>query len=152
MKNELRMRTKGPVMKSSSRGAAPRPRGAQGGVMLLEAMVAILIFTLGIIALMGLQAASIQQVTQNKYRTDASYLANQIIGQMWVDQANLAAYAGVGHPGRLTWNAQVASTLPSGAGTIAVNGATVTITINWRHPEDIVTRRYVSVATISPRV
>lgn len=120
--------------------------------MLLEAMVAILIFTLGIIALMGLQAASIQQVSQNKYRTDASYLANQIVGKMWVDQANLASYSSPGYTGRLNWNALVASTLPSGTGTIAVNGPTVTVTINWRHPEDIVTRRYVSVATITPRV
>lgn len=134
------------------RGGPARGASAQGGVMLLEAMVAILIFTLGIVALMGLQAASIQQVSQNKYRTDASYLANQIIGKMWVDQANLAAYAGAGYAGRVNWDAQVASTLPSGTGTIAVNGQTVTITMNWRHPEDIVTRKFVSVATINPRV
>lgn len=134
------------------RGSPAPGASAQGGVMLLEALVAILIFTLGIIALMGLQAASIQQVSQNKYRTDASYLANQIIGKMWVDQTNLASYAGVGYAGRVYWDAQVASTLPSGTGTIGVNGQTVTITINWRHPEDIVTRKFVSVATINPRV
>jgi hypothetical protein len=57
-----------------------------------------------------------------------------------------------GYAGRANWNAQVASTLPQGTATIAVNAQTVTVTINWRHPEDIVTRRYVSVATINPRV
>ena len=58
----------------------PRAKSQQG-VMLLEALVAILIFTIGIIAVMGMQVASITQVTQAKYRTDARYLANQIIGQ-----------------------------------------------------------------------
>ena len=144
--------TKGLSMMKKLPARRARPPRAQGGVMLLEAMVAILIFTLGIIALMGLQAASIQQVSQNKYRTDASYLANQIIGKMWVDQGNLATYAAAGSPGRITWDTQVASSLPSGTGTIAVAGNVITVTINWQHPEDIVVRRYVSVATISPRV
>ena len=85
---------------------------SQGGVMLLEALVAILIFSLGIIALMGLQAASISQVSQAKYRTDASYLANQIMGKIWVDQANIASYAAGGYAGRTAWDTMVANTLP----------------------------------------
>jgi type IV pilus assembly protein PilV len=126
-------------------------RKLQQGVMLLEALVAILIFTLGIIALMGLQAASISQVSQAKYRTDASYLANQIIGKMWVDQANLASYTSAGAAGRLDWDALVAKSLPSGAGVIGVVGRQVTVTINWKQPDDIVTRKFVSVANINGR-
>ncbi len=126
-------------------------RKLQQGVMLLEALVAILIFTLGIIALMGLQAASISQVSQAKYRTDASYLANQILGKMWVDQANLASYTSVGAPGRADWDALVIKSLPSGAADIAVAGRQVTVTINWKQPDDIVTRKYVSVANINGR-
>jgi len=106
----------------------------QEGVMLLEALVAILIFTVGVIAVMGMQAVSIQQVSQAKFRTDASYLANQITGTMWVDQSHLANYAAVGYVGRAGWDAVVASTLPAGTGTIVVNGTLVTITINWRQP------------------
>jgi type IV pilus assembly protein PilV len=129
----------------------PNPTSkAQQGVMLLEALVAILIFSVGIIAVMGMQAASISQVTQAKFRTDASYLANQIIGRMWVDQPNLASYAAAGAAGRAAWDATVASTLPSGAGVIAINGSQVTVTLNWRMPDDIVTRRYVAVANINP--
>jgi type IV pilus assembly protein PilV len=123
---------------------------SQQGVMLLEALVAILIFSIGIIAVMGMQAASISQVTQAKYRNDAAYLANQIIGRMWVDQPNLPSYAGTGYTGRAAWDTTVASTLPSGAATIVVNGQQVTVTVTWRMPDDIVTRRYVSVANINP--
>jgi len=117
--------------------------------MLIEALVAILIFTLGIIAVMGLQANSIIQVSQAKYRTDASYLANQIVGKMWVDQGNLANFATAGSPQRAKWDDQVSHTLPAGVGTIAVNGSKVSITISWKQPEDIVTHRYFAVANIN---
>ena len=127
---------------------AQSPRSQQG-VMLIEALVAILLFTLGIIAVMGLQANSIIQVSQAKYRTDASYLANQIIGQMWVDQGNIPNYVTPGSAQRSAWDGQVARTLPAGAATIAVNGTQVTVTINWKQPEDIVTRKYVAVANIN---
>ena len=126
----------------------PVPKSQQG-VMLIEALVAILLFSLGIIAVMGLQANSVAQVSQAKYRADASYLANQIIGKMWVDQGNLASYATPGSPGRSTWDGVVAATLPQGTGTIAVNGSSVTVTIQWKQPEDIVTRKFVSVANIN---
>jgi type IV pilus assembly protein PilV len=129
---------------------ASRKLSTQAGVMLLEALVAILIFSIGIIAVMGMQAASIAQVTQSKFRTDASYLANQIIAAMWVDQANLGSYTGTGYSGRSAWDTTVAQTLPSGTGTIAVAGRQVTVTITWRMPDDTVNRRFVAVANINP--
>jgi type IV pilus assembly protein PilV len=135
------------VPRARARAGAPR---LQQGVMLLEALVAILIFSIGILAVMGMQAASISQVTQSKFRTDASYLANQIIGRMWVDQANLAAYGSVGSGPRAAWDDTVAATLPGGVGDIDVNGTEVTVTINWQMPDDIVVRRYVAVANINP--
>jgi len=142
-----------------------RPPGAaaQQGVMIIEAMVAILLFALGIVAVLGLQANSIVQVTQAKYRTDASYLADQIIGKMWVDQgtgANLTNYATPGYAGRTSWDTVVANSLPSGAGTIAVvpapaggaGGNMVTVTITWRSPEDNLQHQYLTVANINPSV
>lgn len=74
----------------------PAPRSArrhQSGVMLLEALIAILVFSLGILAIIGLQAQSIRNSSEAKYRADASFLANQLIGYMWSDPANFAAYS-----------------------------------------------------------
>ena len=122
---------------------------AQKGVMLLEALVAILIFTLGIIAVMGMQAASISQVTQAKFRTDASYLANQIVGKMWTDIPHISSYATAGYSGRTNWDASVAATLPAGNGVIAVNGSVVTVTVQWKLPTESVTRQYVTLANIN---
>ncbi|MBL8367702.1 MAG: hypothetical protein JNM54_07255, partial [Candidatus Accumulibacter sp.] len=43
----------------------------QAGVMLLEALIAILVFSLGILSLVALQATSIKLTGDAKYRTDA---------------------------------------------------------------------------------
>ena len=126
------------------------PWKSQQGVMLIEALVAILIFTIGVIAVMGMQAASISQVSAAKYRTDASYLANQISGTMWTDMTNLASYPTAGYIGRASWDATVASTLPSGTATITVVGSLVTVTVNWQVPNESVIRKYVAVVNINP--
>lgn len=68
-----------------------RPR--QHGATLIEALVSIALFSIGILAIVGMQAAAIKEGIDAKYRSDASYLANQIIAQMWVDRANLDGYA-----------------------------------------------------------
>jgi type IV pilus assembly protein PilV len=139
-------------MKNHSMNRRRLPK-LQEGVMLLEALVAILIFTVGVIAVMGMQAVSIQQVSQAKFRTDASYLANQITGKMWGDPVNVASYATVGYVGRAPWDAVVAATLPNGTATITVTGPSVpptlvTVTINWQQPNETVVRKYVTIANI----
>ena len=66
----------------------------QSGSVILESMIAVLIFSLGILGIVGLQAASIKASTDAKYRSEASLLANELIGRMWVgdrSQATLQA-------------------------------------------------------------
>lgn len=62
---------------------------SQSGVMLLEALIAILIFSLGILGVVGLQASAISSVHDAKFRTDAGLLANELIGQMWAQHTHL---------------------------------------------------------------
>src|SRR3989338_2895143 len=64
---------------------------AQQGVVLVEAMIAILIFSMGVLAVVGLQAAMIKNTADSKFRADASYIAQQRIGLMWSDPDNLPA-------------------------------------------------------------
>lgn len=130
----------------------------QSGVALLEALVGILIFSIGILALMGLQAQSIRNTVEAKYRNEAAYLANQIIGQMWVDRANLVTYdTGAGtNPNMVAWRTQVANTLPrvvaggANSPTIAIAGNQVTVTIFWQLPgSDSVLRQFAVVAQVN---
>jgi type IV pilus assembly protein PilV len=58
-------------------------RKQQSGVMLLEALIAILIFSLGILGVVGMQASAIAASRDAKYRSDASLLANDLVGLMW---------------------------------------------------------------------
>jgi type IV pilus assembly protein PilV len=133
-------------------------RKSQSGVALLEALVGILIFSIGILALMGLQAQSIRNTVEAKYRNEAAYLANQIIGQMWVDQANLADYDTVSgtSPKMTAWRVRVAATLPRvvAAGTnspeIIVTANQVKVRVFWQLPgTDSVQREFSVVAQIN---
>jgi type IV pilus assembly protein PilV len=58
-------------------------RKQQSGVMLLEALIAILIFSLGVLGIVGLQATAVSVTSDAKYRTDAGLLVNELIGEMW---------------------------------------------------------------------
>ena len=80
----------------------------QQGAVLLEALIAILIFSMGILALVGLQAAMLQNTTDSKFRSDASYIAQQRIGRMWADPSNIV----------LVSNSSLAAALPGGLLTI----------------------------------
>src|SRR3990172_9609444 len=72
----------------------------QRGATLLEALIGILIFSVGILALVGMQALAIKHMSDAKYRSDAAFFANEIIGQMWVNRGSLGSYAfsGFGAP------------------------------------------------------
>lgn len=103
------------------------PLNLQHGVMLLEALISILIFSMGILAIVALQANSIKLASDSKYRSDANLLANQLIGEMWVAHTS-PTFVGdfsTGGGRYLAWvNSSVASTLP----TTGVSAPTVTIT------------------------
>lgn len=68
----------------------------QQGAMLLEALISILIFSIGILALVGLQATSISISSDAKYRANAGLVANQMIGLMWNDAASAVANSAPG--------------------------------------------------------
>lgn len=65
-------------------------RTSQSGVALLEALIAVLIFSLGILTIVAIQATSIRLTGDAQLRTRASLLAERLIGQMWVYGGNAA--------------------------------------------------------------
>jgi type IV pilus assembly protein PilV len=122
---------------------APR---REEGMMLLEALLGILLFSIGILGLVGLQGVSVKNTTEARYRSEAAYLTNQIVGRMWIDRANLAAYAvttsttcnATATTAVQQWLCQVEATLPGITAvaatrpTITVAADLVTITVRWR--------------------
>ncbi|HTS55662.1 MAG TPA: hypothetical protein VMH26_20530 [Burkholderiales bacterium] len=129
-----------------------RSPGKQTGVMLLEALIAILIFSVGILAIVGMQATAMQDQGEAKYRTEAAFLANRVIAQMWgfigTDpnqiQAKLTPFAyggGGGPPATIAdWVNTVQNTLPGATSfppIITVNADnSVVVTVRWRAARD----------------
>ena len=70
----------------------PNGLPTQRGVMLLEALISIAIFSIAVLGLIGLQSAAIRNTTEARQRAVAAFYANQIVGQMWMDHSNLQSY------------------------------------------------------------
>ncbi len=68
------------------------PCRAQRGVFMIEALVGILIFSVGILALIALQASAISAQTDAQVRIEASKRAEQLASEIWVnvDRTNAA--------------------------------------------------------------
>lgn len=100
----------------------------QQGAILLESLIAMLIFSMGILALVGLQAAMVSNTSDAKYRSEASYLAQQKLGELWADPKHIVA----------TTEPAALADLPNGQYTIGYVADTgeVTITVTWQAPGD----------------
>ena len=149
-----------------------RKRGggaAQRGVMLLEALISILIFSIAVLGLIGLQSAAIKNANDARQRAAAAFYANQIIGQMWADYSNLASYAHrtggaapttsscafTGEDAEVikTWRSALAADI-NGSGAdglqqiiIGANNV-VKVTLCWKNPEESVYHWFTTVAQI----
>jgi type IV pilus assembly protein PilV len=55
----------------------------QSGIALLEALIGILLFSLGILAMVAMQAASVNAVADAQYRIEAVNATNELLAQMW---------------------------------------------------------------------
>jgi type IV pilus assembly protein PilV len=120
------------MMKHNQMSPTPpcQTRASQQGMALLEAMIAIVLFSIGVIGLMGLQANMIKNNTDAKLRSEASFFAQQTLGTMWGNPNNLANYVVTNDP---------ISGLPNGKQTVILTpGATgssqVKVTITWQQP------------------
>ena len=129
------------------------PQGMRGAA-LIEAMIAILLFCIGILGLVGLQASMTSAQSAAKYRADAAYLASELLGTMWMNKVDLSVYATT--PASpctdqrcLDWVNKVAKGLPQGTATVAVTPGTgvVDLTVRWTAPNEG-TRSYVLATTI----
>ncbi len=126
----------------------------QKGILLIEVLLSILIFSFGILGLVGLQAVSIQNSANAEARNTASALANDIVSQMWVRQTSATSDAGLSAD-IASWKTRVSSsTLPNASGDVSVSNNLATITITWKAPSKKSTdnsNRYVTQVMIPAR-
>lgn len=120
----------------------PASRSPQRGVMLVEALIAVLIFSVGLLAMIALQAVAHREIALSKLRSDASYIADRVIGDLSaLDTATVAdgeaIYSASSNPGH-QWAKAVTnpqSGLPGGAVRVLKTGTVVTVTVTWVAPD-----------------
>lgn len=114
------------IMKKQLNRISSSSRVLQQGAILLEALIAVVIFSFGLLALAGLQAAMIKNTDDAKYRAEATFIAQQKLGEIWTNAqnfGNLADYV-VDEP---------VAQLPNGNRTVTVSPErVVTVTVNWQ--------------------
>jgi type IV pilus assembly protein PilV len=137
-------------------------RRAQRGAVLLEALVAIAIFGVGVLGHLELQARAVRHLDAANARGEAARLADALLARMWAtDPARLALRFGVG-PGQAGEDDFIARArdLPGGGDPDnspevgVAPGPTpasrrVTIVLRWRAPGESVAHRHRVSAVVS---
>ena len=133
---------------------APAARGGTAGYTLVEVLVALVVLSVGLLGVAGLQIVGLKGNISAASRTQASYLAEDIIDRMRANYVAARGNSGTGQPylqyqlamgatapagadptavaDVTAWIAEL-QTLPSGQGSINVDPATniVTVAIQW---------------------
>lgn len=123
-------------------------RNVPRGFSLLEVLIALLIFSFGMLGLAALQAYSVKANQSAHFRSQATALANMALDSVRSNRANLVDYYTDPYAAKNcaaapatsplaahdldTWRQQIACQLPDGRGAIApISGNEVAICIRW---------------------
>lgn len=117
-------------------------KSAQHGVVLIEAMIAILIFSVGVLGVVGMQAAMIKNASDSKYRSDAAFVAQRYIGETWANNSVLPAVP------------DISGLLPNGVlnptvSNVTPEGFQLAVTVTWQPPGEATQHTYTTIATIA---
>ena len=104
-------------------------RRAERGVALIEVMIALLIFLVGVLGIVGLQAKAVQFSVQAEDRSRAALLADALVTELKARRAT-DVDSGV----LKDWQARVDKELPEARGQAAIEGTLLTVTVEWRAP------------------
>ena len=111
----------------------------QQGIVLLEGLIALLLFMVGVLGVVALQAASVQNSIHATYRADATLLATRAISETTVGtfvEAN--------------WKADVTAALPAGSGTYTLAANVVTVKVEWQLPSETSAHKYEATGRVCP--
>jgi len=134
-----------------------KPSHSQGGFSMIEVLVTILVFAIGLLGVVSLQTTGMRLVHDSDMNSKAMMLASSMADKMRSNQA-ADTYIGidataanardcetttdpnqacsVAQEDVFEWNDQIAGFLPSGSGQVTQNGATYTISVSWLESAD----------------
>ncbi|NCQ51466.1 hypothetical protein GW796_06145 [archaeon] len=125
------------------------------GFFILEALVSIVIFMIGILGVLKIQEDTIRSTSDSQYRISASYMASNVLSQIMIDKANITNYVDGSSTEYISWLADLQSNLPGVASnpptivtSVVGSGTLVQVSIFWQKPGDAVVSKYQTETTI----
>ena len=114
------------------------------GSALIEGLLALVVFSVGLIGLLMLLSASLVESGNARYRSEASLLASDLVGRMWSGDRSATAlqkrFGDTSTNDYQQWLQRVQATLPGASTTanlpqVAIDDdRNVTITLAWQAP------------------
>lgn len=136
------------IRRPSAPAASPASRPAsQAGVTLLEVLITLVVLSIGLLGLAGLQTVSLQLNQGAVVRSQAANLAYDITERMRANWDALDEYViDIGDDPDSTgdlveadlteWRTALARMLPQGTGSVAVDDRSVTVVVQWLGTND----------------
>ena len=116
----------------------PRIARVQRGMALIECLMALLIFSVGLLGLLGLEARVMNISTDSENRNRAAMLASEVASQMWLNNTVLSTAPTIAAIAANAGN-QTLGGLPGGVvAVVPVAGTTnaADITVTWQEVSD----------------
>lgn len=131
----------------------------QRGSFLLESLIAILLFSFGILGMVALLGTSLRASNDARYRSEAANLANGMVADMWsLNAAQLDAQFGSGGAKLYAWQTKAATLLPSADVNppvvdltkpgLSAQSRAVVVTVFWQLPGSTERHSYMVTAQI----
>lgn len=86
-------------------------KSKQKGIFVMDAMIGLVIFTIGVLGVLKFQGETVLANSQAQYRVTASFLAESLINSMWLERNKVANFT-TNNPNYDNWLNQVNNSLP----------------------------------------
>jgi type IV pilus assembly protein PilV len=116
-----------------------------GGSALIESLLAVLVFSVGLLSLLALLTATLKESNNARYRSEASLLATDLVSRMWSGERSLQSLRQRFTPAAdeyQRWLERVRSTLPGVTDNqnlpelLIDDERRITLTLHWQTPSD----------------
>jgi len=128
------------------------------GSALIESLLALVVFSVGLLSLLVLLTSALKQSDNARYRSEASLLASDLIGQMWAGDRSLKSLRqrfDSASDEYQRWLVRVQATLPGLATDrnqpelLIDDSRIITLTLHWQAPSDTEQRQLVVVTRLT---
>ncbi|WP_281645616.1 type IV pilus modification protein PilV [Parendozoicomonas sp. Alg238-R29] len=103
----------------------------KNGFTLIEVLVALVVLSIGILGMLGMQAYSLQSNLSAEHRTQASIITMDLVERMRSDAANAADFCDTTHANYVQWLGTLRGGVPTANAVLDCTVNPMTITVTW---------------------